>query len=236
MKKIDSRLIAEILAQFKPEFKGEAMSAESLMKKIDELKAKNFTGAICLSSTGAQKSSCRWILFSEGDIKLVFLEEAKIVFSEEDLGEGGTADIFDFSDFQVQMLRQAVGEEVTPLAPEVLEREKILKKYRLREPEEDYIDAILKGYREPTPEERRHCEEIILSIKRDLTEMFGENMANKMFDRQFSELGIDKENMTTKDIGTLLDSLQHTVLERLIGPERTQETIRRLKRRVFKTV
>jgi hypothetical protein len=215
---------------------------DGLEEEIRRLKEKGFSGALCISSVGKGKSICNWIVLCGGDIRLAFSLEASSVLSEEDLRlirGAKAARVFDFDEYQVKRLKSALGETPKPKPaplPRRLKREDIMRKYRLREPAEEYIDAILRGYREPTPEERRRCEEMILTIKRDLSEMFGEKMAEKMFDRQFRSLGIDKYNMTAKDIGTLLDSLQHTVLRGLLGPRRAEEAVRRLKRRAFKTI
>jgi hypothetical protein len=245
MAEIDLYGMAEILLQCRWGIgRSREVEAGCLEEEIRRLKEERFSGALCISSGEKGKSIHNWIVLYEGDIRLVFSLEAGPVFSEEDLRlirRAGAARVFDFDEYQVKRLKSALGEMPRPTStstppPERLEREELLRKYRLKEPAEEYIDAILRGYREPTPEERRRCEEMILTIKRDLSEMFGEKMAEKMFDRQFRSLGIDKYNMTAKDIGTLLDSLQRTVLRGLLGPRRAEEAVRRLKRRAFKTI
>jgi hypothetical protein len=236
MAEVDPDEIADILLRCRWG-RSREVEIDGLEEEIRRLKEKGFSGALCISSVGKEKSICNWIVLCGGDIRLVFSLETNSVFSEEDLrGIGrGEARVFDFDSYQVERLRSILGEAAVP-PPEHLRREDIMRKYKLKEPAEEYIDAILRGYREPTPEERRRCEEMILTIKRDLSEMFGEKMAERMFDRQFRSLGIDKYNMTAKDIGTLLDSLQRTILRGLLGPRRAEEAVRRLKRRAFKTI
>lgn len=236
MEEIDPNEVAEVLLGCARGLSGyREIGIEDLPKEIERLKEERFSGAICVSSKERDISSCNWIVLCDGDVKLMLSQAVRPVPSEEDLrGIGrGEVRVFDFNSYQVERLRSILGEAAVP-PPEHLRREEIMRKYRLKEPAEEYIDAILRGYREPTPEERRRCEEMILTIKRDLSEMFGEKMAERMFDKQFRSLGIDKYNMTAKDIGTLLDSLQHTILTKLLGAKRAEEAVRKIKKKAFK--
>jgi|GEM_PF-6893923 hypothetical protein len=238
MKRINPQEISEILARFKRPGPGDSEKVEAIqiLTEIESLKSKKFSGAICIYLGDKHKDSYRWLIFSEGELKLSYLEETDPYFSVEDIKKSGELPfkIFYFDDFQKENLRLALEEAPSVPVSQVFNREEILRKYRLKEPTEEYIDSILKGYREPTAEEREKCEKMIISIKNDLAEMFGEKMAEKMFEKQFTMLGIDEHKMTAKDIGTLLDSLQNTILKKLLGPKRAAQTIEKLKKKAFK--
>jgi hypothetical protein len=117
--------------------------------------------------------------------------------------------------------------------PEVLDRKEVMKKYRLKEPSEAYVESLLKGFREPTEEDMIRCKSMLEQLKKKLQEMFGESMADRMYEKQFKELHIEKEYMTAKDVGDLLESFEHNILQKFVGPESAQQTIKKLKKEIL---
>jgi hypothetical protein len=113
--------------------------------------------------------------------------------------------------------------------PEDLDRGMVMKKYRLKEPSEAYVESLLKGFREPTEEDMIKCRSMLERLKDHLKDMFGEKLAERMYEKQFRELQIEKEYMTPKDVGKLLESFQHNILEKFVGPENAKKAIKKLK-------
>ncbi len=128
---------------------------------------------------------------------------------------------YDFSEY---------GEQKAPDSEIVsTDRERLLDKFRLKEPEDRFADVVLVQYRDGTDGTDRTEKKMLEYIKETIKIMAGDEIGTTIIKNQIAELGIDEEYVTTEQIEELIYSLRQNVLKGIFGTDKADEIYNRLK-------
>ncbi|WP_456475563.1 hypothetical protein [Candidatus Pyrohabitans sp.] len=202
-------------------FSGVVMfSEEEFDRELERFRVQGFSGALRISFRSNGKLHSEWLIFCDGELKVVVYERdvAALVPELEILDEikarDGAAEIIEFPD-SVRRTVEEILEEYSPAVTqevkteEVVEtpiedREALLKKYRIRVNEEE-IQFLIEGFRQE--EEADH---IIITMKESLSKLMGPKMAEKLVYSEMKKLG-SEGGIRMDDVERLLNRVYKAI-------------------------
>ncbi len=144
--------------------------------------------------------------------------------------EGGVRPEMDIEKTRVQYDFVGYGGQKAPDSEIVsTDRERLLDKFRLKEPEDRFADVVLDQYRDGTDVADRTEKKMLEYIKETIKIIAGDEIGTTIIKNQIAELGIDEEYVTAEQIEELIYSLRQNVLKGIFGTDKADEIYNRLK-------
>lgn len=196
-------------------------SEEEFDRELERFRVRGFSGALRISFRSNGKLHSEWLIFCDGELKVVVYERdvaapvPELEILDEIKARDGAAEVIEFP----VTLRRTVDEildeySCAPITQEVKteavetpveDREALLKKYRIRVNEEE-IQFLIEGFRQ---EEK--AEHIIITMKESLSKLMGPKMAEKLVYSEMKKLGIDEGGIRMSDVERLLNNLYKAI-------------------------
>jgi len=214
---------------------------EEFDRILENLKSEGFSGALCISFKKDGKLNSEWLIFSDGELRVIILEKdvasanPEVELIEDIRVREGAAEVLEFSDYVKKIVDEILENYSVKLKPSsqtiqntkeedvvTEDREELLKKYRIRINEED-IDFIIGKYRQ-----NDKAAEIIQTMKMSLSGILGKKMAEKIVINQMKKLGIDENRANMKDMEKLLNSV-YKAISFQIGKKKAEKLIEDIK-------
>ncbi len=133
---------------------------------------------------------------------------------------------------QPQISSAHIKQPVEPEKEVSLNREELLKKLNLKEPDEDFVDEVLEKYKEDAPVSKAKCEAALLTIKSEIAKVFGEKKAEKIIQGKIDTLGINPKRATLKELEKLVDAIYNTTFKSMVGGAKAKSASEALKKKI----
>ncbi len=185
-----------------------------LHTEMERLAENGFSGALVFSFKEGGKLNSQWLIFVDGRLRAIVLERdvaspsPKLELIENLAVEEGAAEVLEFSKPIRQSIIEIIGDYTVKVAPKVettqevsLDRELLLKKYRIKVDERE-LDFLVEEFRQ---DER--AQEIFESLRKSLSRLVGDKMAEKLIKSEAKKQGIDIDNIKMHQLEGLINGL-----------------------------
>ncbi len=111
-------------------------------------------------------------------------------------------------------------------------REELLRKFKIQEPDEKFVEEVIESYREGRPVSKAKLEAALLTLKSEISRIVGPKKAEKVIENKIETLGLNRNSMTTRDLETLVDSIYNTTFKKLLGANRAERAKNNMKKKL----
>lgn len=199
-----------------------------LQEEIDRLAANGFSGALVMSFKEFGKLNSQWLIFIDGRLRAIVLERdvastrPKLELLENLAVEVGAAEVLEFTHPLKQGIVEILGDYSVTIAPKTeatqevtLDRELLLKKYRIRVDERE-LEFLVNEFRKD-----EKAQEIFEALKKSLSRLVGNKMAEKLIKSEAKKQGIDPENIKMHQLEKFINGV-FKMLKLQIGTKKAE--------------